>query len=106
MAVILAVAALVAIAAAMTLTGAESGAGASSAPPAAARNAAASPTTTHPSLTTVRTHLIQRGDTLRSLARRFYGDEGLWPVLFEANRKRVAAPEDLRIGTEIVVPAR
>jgi len=106
MALILAVAALVAIAAAMTLTGGESGAGGPSAPAAAALNAAAGPATMHPSLPTEQRYVIRRGDTLRTLARQFYGNEGLWPVLFEANRKRLAAPEDLRIGTEIIVPAR
>lgn len=106
MAVILALAALVAIAAAMTLTGSEAGARAPAAPAATTRNLGAAPATSHPSLRAARNYVIQQGDTLRTLARRFYGDEGLWPVLFEANHKRLSAPEDLRIGTEIIVPAR
>jgi nucleoid-associated protein YgaU len=51
-------------------------------------------------------YVIRPGDTLRSLALRFYGDEGLWQVLLDANRRRLPRPEDLQVGTQIVVPDR
>jgi nucleoid-associated protein YgaU len=49
---------------------------------------------------------IQAGDTLRSIAQRAYGDQSLWWVIYQANRGSLTAPDDLRIGQEIIIPSR
>lgn len=53
---------------------------------------------------TLQRYRIQDGDTLPKLARRFYGDEERWRVIYEANRGRIADPDLLPIGTEIIIP--
>ncbi len=44
------------------------------------------------------------GDTLRTIARREYGDETMWERIYEANRARVKDAESLNLGTELVLP--
>lgn len=36
-----------------------------------------------------RKHVVQPGDTLRSLAKTYYGDPNLWETIYEANRDKV-----------------
>ncbi len=50
------------------------------------------------------THRIVDGDTLSSIARRYYGDEQRARELFEANRNVLRDPELLPIGTELMIP--
>lgn len=49
-------------------------------------------------------HRIADGDTLASIARRYYGDEQRARELYELNRNVLRDPELLPIGTELVVP--
>ncbi len=49
-------------------------------------------------------HRIVDGDTLATIARRYYGDEQRARELFEANRSVLRDPELLPIGTELVIP--
>jgi nucleoid-associated protein YgaU len=51
-----------------------------------------------------RTYLVRADDTLAEIARRFYGDGRRYRELFEANRDRLASPDDLREGTMLVIP--
>ncbi|MEI5099765.1 transglycosylase family protein [Streptomyces sp. PmtG] len=52
-----------------------------------------------------RTHVVKRGETLSSLARR-YKVVGGWPALYKANRGVVGArPDRLAVGTVLVIPA-
>lgn len=55
--------------------------------------------TTHP-----RTYKIQHGDTLEAISLKFYGVRGKSEDLFKANRDKLASPNALREGLEIVVP--
>lgn len=49
-------------------------------------------------------HRIVDGDTLNTIARRYYGDEQRARELFEANRGVLRDPELLPIGTELLIP--
>jgi nucleoid-associated protein YgaU len=50
------------------------------------------------------TYLVRRGDTLRLIAVRVYGDEELWRRIFDANRRLLASPADLVPGMELRIP--
>lgn len=47
---------------------------------------------------------VRAGDTLRSIAVRFYGDEGLWQKIYRANRE-VIEPENIAVGTVLIIPS-
>jgi hypothetical protein len=49
-------------------------------------------------------YVVQRGDTLRSIAARFLGDERRWREIFEANRAKISNPDIIRPGLELVIP--
>jgi hypothetical protein len=51
-------------------------------------------------------YVVRRGDTLREIAHEIYGDEALWTVLLEANRDLIPDPENLVIGTNLLIPNR
>jgi nucleoid-associated protein YgaU len=51
-----------------------------------------------------RSHTVQEGETLSSLAARYYGDSGRSTFLFRANRNRLRAPDHVPIGTVLVIP--
>lgn len=53
----------------------------------------------------VTTYRVRPGDTLRSIAARFYDDEALWERIYRANRHRMD-PDNLRIGMQINIPPR
>jgi nucleoid-associated protein YgaU len=44
------------------------------------------------------------GDTLRTIARREYGDEEMWVRILEANQSKVKDAESLNLGTELRLP--
>ncbi|NLT17092.1 MAG: LysM peptidoglycan-binding domain-containing protein [Clostridiales bacterium] len=51
-------------------------------------------------------YTVKAGDTLYSIARRFYGDGNGWTRIYEANRGLLAAPGSLETGMELTVPAK
>ena len=51
-----------------------------------------------------RTYRVRSRDTLESIARHFYGSGQRWKEILEANRERIASPEALRVGAEILIP--
>ncbi|WP_235582317.1 LysM peptidoglycan-binding domain-containing protein [Rhizobacter sp. Root1221] len=51
----------------------------------------------------VGTYQVQAGDTLRSIARQSYGDEGLWYRIAETNG--LTGDRDLRVGQTINIPS-
>jgi len=52
-----------------------------------------------------RRHAIVKGDTLYSLAQRYYGSRSKWRQIFEANRDILKSKDDpLRIGMELKIP--
>jgi len=52
------------------------------------------------------TYTVRPGDTLSSIALRFYHDAGAWPALYAANRNQVRWANLIRIGQVLTVPAR
>lgn len=51
-----------------------------------------------------RTYVVQRGDTLYSIARRFYQDQSRWRDIWTANQTRVPDPNRLEVGTKLIIP--
>ena len=51
-------------------------------------------------------YTVGAGDSLGSLALRFYGDAGQAAMLFDANRSTLATPNSVRVGQELVLPQR
>ncbi len=53
---------------------------------------------------TGRMHSVQRKDTLYSLARMYYNDHRQWKKIYEANRDRIANPNMIKVGMNLVIP--
>lgn len=51
-----------------------------------------------------RVYVVRDGDTLGSIARRFYGDENQFRRIVEANRDRIDDEDRLEIGSELRIP--
>ena len=57
-------------------------------------------------LTTVeKTYTVVKGDTLKDIAEKSYGDSKLWPVLWYANRGPVYNPDVIEIGLSLNIYA-
>lgn len=52
----------------------------------------------------VQRYRVRSGDTLSSIALQFYGSSSGWRFLYEANSQVLPNPNQLTIGTEIVIP--
>jgi nucleoid-associated protein YgaU len=50
-------------------------------------------------------YTVAPGDSLGSIAQKFYGDAVYFPAIFEANRALLASPDRLNVGQRLVVPA-
>ncbi len=50
-------------------------------------------------------YVVQPGDSLGSIARRFYGDAGRFGTIFEANRGLLSSPDSIRVGQRLRIPA-
>jgi len=51
-----------------------------------------------------RFYTVQTGDTLGSIAKKFYGDGNRWPVIAEANRDILPDPDLLPVGVKLRIP--
>ena len=51
------------------------------------------------------TYTVQKGDTLWSISRKFYGVGKKWRTIFQANQDIISNPDKIRAGTEIKIPA-
>lgn len=56
--------------------------------------------------TTERTHVVVSGESLSSIAKRYYGTEALAEFLFQSNREVLRDADSLRPGQVLRVPAR
>jgi nucleoid-associated protein YgaU len=52
------------------------------------------------------TYEVQAGETLKTVAQKYYGDESRWKSIYNANRERLRSPEDLRPGMKILLPPK
>ena len=51
-----------------------------------------------------RTHVVAKGETLSSIAKKYYGDTNEWKKIWEANKNVVPDPKKLKVGTKLVIP--
>jgi len=51
-----------------------------------------------------RKHTVSKGDTLFSLAQRYYGNKSRWKDIYAANRDVMKSQNDLKIGMELRIP--
>jgi LysM repeat protein len=51
-----------------------------------------------------RTYVVQSGDTLASISRKFYHSSARWKEILDANRKSIDDPEKLRVGQSLIIP--
>ena len=49
-------------------------------------------------------YVVQSGDTLFSISRKFYKSSKHWKDIFEANKKSIRNPKDLTVGQTLVIP--
>lgn len=50
------------------------------------------------------TYVVQSGDTLFSISRKFYQSPKRWKAILEANKKHIRDPKDLTAGQTLVIP--
>jgi len=51
-----------------------------------------------------RAYIVQRGDTLQSLALRYYGTRSAWEKIYQANRSGLPSKDQLKVGQQLVIP--
>jgi nucleoid-associated protein YgaU len=69
--------------------------------PAAAAAAAAGGASSAPA---ARTYTVQAGDSLSKVSKQFYGDANKYMKIFEANKDKLADPDKIKPGQELVIP--
>lgn len=57
-----------------------------------------------PATAGARKHVVSKGDTLTSLALRYYGNRSRWRDIAEANKDQLKGRTDLQIGMELKIP--
>lgn len=57
-----------------------------------------------PDISTSKSYTIKRGDTLSSIASKYYKDAGKWKKIYNANKGVIKNPDLLIPGTKIVIP--
>jgi nucleoid-associated protein YgaU len=63
-----------------------------------------SPAATAATAPSSRTHVVQVGDTLEKLAKKYYGDPGKWNLIYFANNAQLSGGRPLRAGMELEIP--
>ena len=51
-----------------------------------------------------KTYVVQSGDTLVSISRKFYKTPRRWKAILEANKKDIRDPKDLTVGQTLAIP--
>lgn len=74
------------------------------APPVAKTTTAKPKENYAPRKANVRTHVVRKGDTLQKISRKYYGTTRNYPKIFQANRDKLKNPDQLTIGTRLVIP--
>jgi nucleoid-associated protein YgaU len=64
---------------------------------------AALPAAARPSETV---YVVQAGDSLGKIARRFYGNEAHWRAILDRNKDEIPDPGRLQVGASLHIPAR
>lgn len=50
------------------------------------------------------TYVVQPGDTLASISRKFYKTSARWKEILDANKKKIDDPENLQAGQSLTIP--
>jgi nucleoid-associated protein YgaU len=69
--------------------------------PAAAAAAAAVGVAATPA---ARTYTVQPGDSLSKISKEFYGDANKYMKIFEANKDKLADPDKIKPGMDLLIP--
>lgn len=51
-----------------------------------------------------RSYVVQSGDSLSKIAKKFYGDANAWHRIFEANKDRIKNPDVIQPGWKLQIP--
>jgi nucleoid-associated protein YgaU len=52
----------------------------------------------------VRTYTVQPGDSLSKISKEFYGNANEYMKIFEANKDKLADPDKIRAGMDLLIP--
>lgn len=52
----------------------------------------------------LRIHKVQQNESLRKIAEKYYGDPDKWLLIFNENQHKIHDRNNLRLGTELVIP--
>ena len=52
-----------------------------------------------------RTYVVQKGDSLYGISRKFYGDSSYIEQIFQANRNSLSSKDSLKLGQKLIIPA-
>lgn len=53
---------------------------------------------------TARIHVVTETDTLKNIARKYYGNAELWTKIYEANKDKIKIPEKIYLNQEFIIP--
>lgn len=62
-------------------------------------------TAAHDAAPSVRTHVVQKGDSLSTIAEQVYGKAGRWTDIYAANRDVLDDPDCIHAGQVLQLPA-
>ena len=51
-----------------------------------------------------RTHVVKSGETLQSIAKKYYNDPRKWRRIYEYNRQRIKDPDKISVGMKLIIP--
>ncbi len=54
--------------------------------------------------TTTGTHIVRPGDSLFSIARKYYGDTAMWDIIYDANEDKIVHKRLLEVGQTLIIP--
>ncbi len=49
-------------------------------------------------------YVVQKGDTLYSIARKIYNDQTKWREIYAANKDQIPDPDVLKVGQKLILP--
>jgi len=52
----------------------------------------------------MRIHTVERGETLATIAKVYYGDANLLGLIFQANKKQVDNPNQIHLNQRLMIP--
>lgn len=55
-------------------------------------------------LASIKTHKVERGETLESISEKFYGTKNRWSDILKHNLNHIKHPKRLRVGTDLTIP--